>query len=35
MKEKIAEVESKIEGTDEVKVFNFDCDMDGGAYTPG
>ena len=35
MKTKIAEVESKIEGTDPIKVFNFDCDMDGGAYTPG
>lgn len=35
MKTKIAEVESKIEGADPIKVFNFDCDMDGGAYTPG
>ena len=35
MKEKIADVESKIDGTETIRVFNFDCDMDGGAYTPG
>ena len=35
MKAQIAAVEEKIAGTEEVRVFNFDCEMDGGAYTPG
>lgn len=35
MKEQIAQVEAQIEGTEEVRVFNFDSEMDGGAYTPG
>ena len=35
MKTKIADVEDKVKDADPIKVFNFDCDMDGGAYTPG
>nr|WP_296831812.1 ABC transporter substrate-binding protein [uncultured Marvinbryantia sp.] len=35
MKAQIAAVEEKIAGTEEVRVFNFGCEMDGGAYTPG
>ncbi|MGN0354403.1 MAG: ABC transporter substrate-binding protein [Muricoprocola sp.] len=35
MKEKIAEVEAKIEGTETVKVLNFDSVRDDGIYTPG
>lgn len=35
MKTKIADVEEKVKDADPIKVFNFDCDMDGGAYTPG
>ena len=35
MKEKIASVEEKVSGLEEVSVFNFDSERDGGAYTPG
>ncbi len=37
MKEQIAAVEEKVEShyDDPIRVFNFDMEMDGGAYTPG
>ena len=35
MKQRIAAVEEKVAGVEPVKVFNFDMEMDGGAYTPG
>lgn len=35
LKAKIADIEDKVKDKNQVKVFNFDCDMDGGAYTPG
>ncbi|MDY3918153.1 MAG: ABC transporter substrate-binding protein [Candidatus Limivivens sp.] len=35
MKEKIAGIEEKLADAETVRVFNFDCEMDGGAYTPG
>lgn len=37
MKEKVASVEEKVESyyDDPIRVFNFDMEMDGGAYTPG
>lgn len=35
MKAKIADVEAKIEGTETVKVLNFDSVRDDGIYTPG
>lgn len=35
MKAKISAVEEKVKDAEPVKVFNFDMEMDGGAYTPG
>lgn len=35
MKAKISAVEEKVKDVEPVKVFNFDMEMDGGAYTPG
>lgn len=35
MKARIAAVEEKVKDAEPVKVFNFDSEMDGGAYTPG
>lgn len=35
MKTRITTVEEKVEDVEPVKVFNFDMEMDGGAYTPG
>ncbi|MGC4154795.1 MAG: ABC transporter substrate-binding protein [Propionicimonas sp.] len=35
MEERIAAVGEAVAGTDPVKVFNFDAEMEGGAYTPG
>lgn len=35
MKTRIAAVEKKVSGAQPVKVFNFDMEMEGGAYTPG
>lgn len=35
MQAQIADVQEKIKGKDTVKVFNFDAEMNGGAYTPG
>ncbi len=35
MKRKIAAVEEKVNGAPAVKVFDFDSEQDGGAYTPG
>lgn len=35
MQERIAAVEEALAGAEPVKVFNFDAEMEGGAYTPG
>ncbi len=35
MKTRIAAVEKKVSGAEPIKVFNFDMEMEGGAYTPG
>lgn len=35
MQQRIAAVEKTLAGTEPVKVFNFDAEMEGGAYTPG
>ncbi len=35
MKAKIAAIEEKVKDAAPVRVFNFDMEMDGGAYTPG
>lgn len=35
MKKQIEAVKGKIKNTEAVKVFNFDAEQDGGAYTPG
>ncbi|MBC5648788.1 ABC transporter substrate-binding protein [Christensenella tenuis] len=35
MKARITAVEEKVKDVEPVKVFNFDSEMDGGAYTPG
>lgn len=35
MQERINQVAEKVKGREPVKVFNFDMEMEGGAYTPG